>query len=322
MDPEDIDVAVGRLVPTIRAAAGESARFDGVNSFHCFISYRVNADRVIAERIYEKLTLQGIFPFLDKVKLQPGYPWKEGFLQGLQNSKCYIPLISRRALEPLRDRSRDHSMDNLLLEIDTALRHRTATNNSYLITPILIGEVDGNGALNRFADFSVDLYAATVEGEAVRTLATTTEESNNEDEDDMGQELFNSVNPPQAEIVAIFETFTHAVNEILYEVVHDEAFDESDHIFITLGDVKLLYSKQVFRTAGWQTYWHILPIQAKMVHNLGGCKPDRNRFICKSKGTGSYCILRNQTDRDAVLQELHRTFLERGRRIIRCRRDF
>lgn len=40
---------------------------------------------------------------------------------GLKNSKCFVALISRKALERVRDKTSDHTYDNVLLEYETAL---------------------------------------------------------------------------------------------------------------------------------------------------------------------------------------------------------
>ncbi len=40
---------------------------------------------------------------------------------GLKNSKVFVALISRRALDKVRDKTGDHTFDNVLLEYETAL---------------------------------------------------------------------------------------------------------------------------------------------------------------------------------------------------------
>jgi hypothetical protein len=42
-------------------------------------------------------------------------------LLGLKNSKCFVALISRKALDRVRDKGSDHTYDNVLLEYETAL---------------------------------------------------------------------------------------------------------------------------------------------------------------------------------------------------------
>jgi hypothetical protein len=55
---------------------------DGVNSFDVFISYRVAADKDVAQTVYDSLRAQGVFAFLDSKCLVDGMPWKEGFMKG------------------------------------------------------------------------------------------------------------------------------------------------------------------------------------------------------------------------------------------------
>lgn len=40
---------------------------------------------------------------------------------GLKNSKCFVAVISRRALDRVRDEAENHMWDNVLLEYETAL---------------------------------------------------------------------------------------------------------------------------------------------------------------------------------------------------------
>ncbi len=118
-------------------------------------------------------------PFLDKFKLKNGMPWKDGFLQGLKGSKCFVSLISRGALALCRDKSRNHTWDNYLLEIETALRHKQASGNVGYIVPLHIGEmlkVEGRTVLGRFDDFAGGLYADTIEGSAEPSRAAQEKE--------------------------------------------------------------------------------------------------------------------------------------------------
>ena len=170
LDPENVAGAVDDIAAAIHESIGEDTICDGINSFHCFIGYRVLADKVIAESLYDKLTVRGFKPFLDKFKLKNGLPWKDGFLQGLKGSKCFVSLISSGALSLCRDKSRNHTWDNYLLEIETALQYVQASGNSAYIIPIHIGEmvtVDGRTLLAKFGDFASSLHADTIEGTAV-----------------------------------------------------------------------------------------------------------------------------------------------------------
>ena len=168
LDPDNVTAAVDKIAAAVRSSVGDQTGCDGESSFDCFISYRVAADKDIAEKIYDKLLLKGLYPFLDKVKLKDGMDWKDGFMQGLKGSKCFISLISRKALESCRDKTINHTWDNVLLEIETALRYKSATGNGGYIIPVTIGEwlnIDGVGrVLKKFEEFGGNLYADTIEG--------------------------------------------------------------------------------------------------------------------------------------------------------------
>ena len=176
LDPDNVNAAVDKITAAVQASVGEAghAACDGKTTFDCFISYRVAADKDIAEKIHDKLSLKGLFPFLDKVKLKDGMPWKEGFLQGLSGSKCFVSVISRKALESCRDMKRNHTWDNVLLEIETALRYKATTGNASYIIPVHVGEyVNVNGAqmLCKFADFGGGIYADTIDGAGMTVKA-------------------------------------------------------------------------------------------------------------------------------------------------------
>ena len=169
LDPENVAGAVDEIAAAIHASIGEGTTCDGINSFHCFIGYRVLADKIIAESLFDKLTVKGFMPFLDKFKLKNGLPWKDGFLQGLKGSKCFVSVISAGALSLCRDKSRNHTWDNYLLEIETALHYKQASGNPAYVIPIHVGEmvtVEGRTMLCKFGDFAGSLYADTIEGSA------------------------------------------------------------------------------------------------------------------------------------------------------------
>ena len=124
--------------------AGEVAKFDA------FISYRVASDLLNAEVLYNLLTSQGLRVFWDKVCLQPGEDWEKGFVEGLINSRSFVPLLSQEALNSSsNDRQNiskldyDSPCDNVLLE------YRLATELQELgfiekIFPVFIGNYDSN----------------------------------------------------------------------------------------------------------------------------------------------------------------------------------
>lgn len=158
LDPLDIKPAVAKIVAILERRSD----CDGVNAFHCFLSYRCSADADVAEKLYWMLKSQGFFPFLDKECLVPGMSWKDGFLSGLQRSLLFLPLISRAALAPVRDFSIDHSGDMVLLEHATAFQVMDATENPSFICPIHVGQRVGSD-LHNFVDFDLSLYADKIE---------------------------------------------------------------------------------------------------------------------------------------------------------------
>jgi hypothetical protein len=68
---------------------GERAKFD------LFLSYRVNSDVALAEKIYDALTATGLNVWWDKRSLQPGLDWKDALCAGLMDSTHYLVLLSK-----------------------------------------------------------------------------------------------------------------------------------------------------------------------------------------------------------------------------------
>ncbi len=159
LDPKCIDEACSKIVTAVKST--EKTSTDIV--YDCFISYRVNANADVAEKIYFYLKSEGIHPFLDKKSLTNGEDWKIGFLRGLHSSKCMLSLVSSKALAPCRDRGRNHAHDNYLLELEMALNIRQATHNSLFLIPVLIGEYiqvpNMGNFLSKFSDYHSTLYA-------------------------------------------------------------------------------------------------------------------------------------------------------------------
>ncbi len=72
---------LGDIIAKIVAAVG-SGYGNGVDKYDCFISYRVATDQPLAQELYFRLKVLGIFAFWDKECLKNGESWKDGFLNG------------------------------------------------------------------------------------------------------------------------------------------------------------------------------------------------------------------------------------------------
>ena len=178
LDPSDLDPAIDKIVATAGSSGGVC---DGDKSFDLFINYRVAADADVAEKLYLYLKTKCINAFLDKKCLKAGEPWKEGFLSGLSRSRMFLCLISSPALANVRDKTKNHEWDNVLLEYETALliqRHLAEVDvdlaRAYIV-PIHVGQFS-QGVLTKFTDFNSMMYPDSVgpESDHVDTVASTT----------------------------------------------------------------------------------------------------------------------------------------------------
>ncbi|KAI9347589.1 hypothetical protein BDR26DRAFT_854346 [Obelidium mucronatum] len=103
--------------------------FQGAETYDFFISYRVATEARTAMELYFRLKDQRIIDeyghsrqvrvYWDKECLKKGQDWRDGFVQGLKNSRCVLLLVSAGAMEGMK---RSHSSpDNVLLEWETAV---------------------------------------------------------------------------------------------------------------------------------------------------------------------------------------------------------
>ena len=164
LDPSDLDPAIDKIIATVGSSGGVC---DGDKSFDVFVNYRVAADADVAEKLYLYLKTKGINAFLDKKCLKAGEPWKEGFLSGLSRSRMFICLISSPALANVRDKTKNHEGDNVLLEYETALliqRHLAEVDvdlaRNYIV-PVHVGQFS-QGVLTKFTDFNPMMYPDSV----------------------------------------------------------------------------------------------------------------------------------------------------------------
>ena len=121
---------------------GEKPKYD------VFLSYRVASDAQHVEKLYNLLTAQGFKVYWDKLCLEPGVDWEQGFCEGLVSSRAFVPLLSRDAINhPDKDwqnfskLTADSKCDNVFLE------HRLAVELQGLgliekMFPVFIGNLD------------------------------------------------------------------------------------------------------------------------------------------------------------------------------------
>ena len=121
---------------------GEKPKYD------VFLSYRVASDSQHVEKLYNLLTAQGFKVYWDKLCLEPGVDWEQGFCEGLVSSRAFVPLLSGDAINhPDKDwqnfskLTADSKCDNVFLE------HRLAVELQGLgliekMFPVFIGNLD------------------------------------------------------------------------------------------------------------------------------------------------------------------------------------
>ena len=113
--------------------------------YDVFLSYRVATDKDLVETMYNKLTMMGLRVFWDKICLEAGKDWEEGFAVGLCGSGIFVPVISRGALKSRYESLHAESnVDNVLLEHRLALELNALDLVTH-IYPIYVGDVDGTG---------------------------------------------------------------------------------------------------------------------------------------------------------------------------------
>ena len=108
-----------------RRMQGEEPAYD------VFLSYRVDSDSMHVEMLYNALTTMELKVWWDKVCLLPGQPWEVGFCDGLVNSRCFVCLLSKNAInhpdkpwQNFKCLENGSRCDNVLLEWRLALELR------------------------------------------------------------------------------------------------------------------------------------------------------------------------------------------------------
>jgi hypothetical protein len=176
VDPHNLHSIGKRIITCCNTGYG-----DGITKFDCFLSYRVLADKDLVEKIYWQLKAHGAHPFLDSVCLSDAQDWKQGFLKGLQHSRAFVAVISKKSLEQVRRSDIDHRFDNILIEYESALaiyeRKTKELHNTKYIIPLLVGEytkgVDGCEHLTKFQDFRASLYADSISATTTSSIPST-----------------------------------------------------------------------------------------------------------------------------------------------------
>ncbi len=113
----------GREALRLHSEGGTPAAWD------VFLSYRVASDAALAEALHGALTARGLRVFWDKKCLLDGQPWREGFFNGLVQSRAFLPIASRGALKATGGGGGNwealtadmRAVDNVLLEWRAAL---------------------------------------------------------------------------------------------------------------------------------------------------------------------------------------------------------
>ena len=124
-----------------------------------FLSYRVSSDSQHVEKLYKLLTAKGLSVWWDKICLEPGVPWKEGFCAGLVNSDCFVCLLSRGAInhpdkawQNFSKLEKGATCDNVFLEHRMALELK-ALGLIRRVLPVFIGDADNDANPTNFGPF-------------------------------------------------------------------------------------------------------------------------------------------------------------------------
>ncbi|KAI8610055.1 hypothetical protein BC830DRAFT_1173027 [Chytriomyces sp. MP71] len=127
---------------------------------HVFISYRVDPDAPIAEKLFYLLDEpKKRVVYLDKKCLNDGENWQEGFLTGLKNSEAIVFLISYASVRMMASKAAKGIQDNVVLEMEEALKQEET--RAFKIVPIFLALEEGT-TIREF-DFSW-IYAEDLKG--------------------------------------------------------------------------------------------------------------------------------------------------------------
>jgi len=138
--------------------------------FDVFVSYRSSTEKDVVEKIVYRLeaykelgVAKNITCWWDRKDLEDGAPWVDGFCGGLKMSRYFMPLLSRRGLEHIKNYTSGQA-DNMLMEFETAVDILSVEPE--FVIPLCVGEYvpvsDGASsttrALVKFRDFDASNY--------------------------------------------------------------------------------------------------------------------------------------------------------------------
>ena len=147
--------ALRMMAPPTGSPAGEQqpSTASAEKPIRLFLSYRVDADGDLVERMFDKLRALNVDVWWDKACLKPGEPWEAGFADGLLGSDVFVPFLSRAALAPFSKLKAGSRCDNVFLEYRLALELK-ARGVLSRIFPVFIGEIEEVGSLGEgYGDF-------------------------------------------------------------------------------------------------------------------------------------------------------------------------
>eukprot|EP00040_Diaphanoeca_grandis_P036233 m.230330 g.230330 ORF g.230330 m.230330 type:complete len:1313 (-) comp33578_c0_seq2:27-3965(-) len=133
-----------------------------IKTFHVFISYRVFSEASLARKIARKFREMELEEnmkvecYLDQKNIESGTDWEKSFMEGLQRSCLFVPLISEQGTKPIESVGCfDEKADNLLMEYETALKMNK--NDMIGIYPLLVGSIDDLGKYEKFGPHNFDV---------------------------------------------------------------------------------------------------------------------------------------------------------------------
>jgi hypothetical protein len=103
----------------------------------------IQADAKFVEQLFSRLTARGRRVWWDQKCLETGKDWEQSFCKGLVNSRVFVAVASRAALEATQELKPGDRCDNVVLEHALALelRHRKLIERIFAVHLDQIGQV-------------------------------------------------------------------------------------------------------------------------------------------------------------------------------------